>query len=85
MIINVANLAILSGGRKSNLNIRGAWLHVMADTLGSVGAMSAGAAIYFLGWRWADPVASPGLSKLRRSSACRNKGFIATFSGGHWS
>ncbi len=58
LLINLANLRILSGGRESNLNIRGAWLHVMADTLGSVGAISAGAAIYFFGWRWADPVAS---------------------------
>ncbi len=58
LLINVANLAILSGGRSTNLNIRGAWLHVMADALGSVGAMSAGAAIYFFGWRWADPIAS---------------------------
>ena len=58
LAINLANLRILSGGRESNLNIRGAWLHVMADTLGSIGAISAGAAIYFLGWRWADPVAS---------------------------
>jgi cobalt-zinc-cadmium efflux system protein len=54
----LANLRILSGGRETNLNIRGAWLHVMADTLGSIGAISAGAAIYFLGWRWADPAAS---------------------------
>jgi cobalt-zinc-cadmium efflux system protein len=58
LLINLANLAILSGGRSTNLNIRGAWLHVMADALGSVGAMSAGVAIYFFGWRWADPVAS---------------------------
>ena len=58
LAINLANLRILSGGRETNLNIRGAWLHVMADTLGSIGAISAGAAIYFLGWRWADPAAS---------------------------
>ncbi|UCF45796.1 MAG: cation transporter [Myxococcales bacterium] len=69
LIINVANLLILSGGRKSNLNIRGAWLHVMADTLGSVGAMSAGAAIYFMGWRWADPVASFVIATLVLYSA----------------
>jgi len=58
LAINLANLRILSGGRTTNLNIRGAWLHVVADTLGSLGAISAGAAIYFLGWRWADPAAS---------------------------
>lgn len=58
LVINLANLRILGGGRASSLNVRGAWLHVVADTLGSVGAISAGMAIYFLGWRWADPVAS---------------------------
>lgn len=58
LIINLVNLIVLSGGRHHNLNVRGAWLHVMADTLGSVGAIAAGAAIYFFGWRWADPVAS---------------------------
>jgi len=69
LAINLANLRILSGGRQSNLNVRGAWLHVMADTLGSVGAISAGAAIYFLGWRWADPVASFIIASLVLYSA----------------
>lgn len=58
LVINLVNLRILGGGRESSLNVRGAWLHVVADTLGSVGAISAGAAIYFLGWQWADPGAS---------------------------
>ncbi|MGD8608969.1 MAG: cation diffusion facilitator family transporter [Myxococcales bacterium] len=58
LVINFANLAVLSGGRKENLNVRGAWLHVLGDTLGSVGAIAAGLGIYFFGWTWADPVAS---------------------------
>ena len=58
LAVNLANLLILSGGREQNLNVRGAWLHVKADTLGSLGAISAGIVIYFFGWRWADPVAS---------------------------
>ncbi|MGB5697023.1 MAG: cation diffusion facilitator family transporter [Polyangiales bacterium] len=58
LAINLANLAILSGGRKQNLNVRGAWLHVLGDTLGSVGAISAGVLIYLFDWRWADPAAS---------------------------
>ena len=69
LLINLANLRILSGGRQSNLNVRGAWLHVMADTLGSLGAISAGAAIYFLGWRWADPLASFIIASLVLYSA----------------
>ena len=69
LAINLANLMILSGGRESNLNVRGAWLHVMADTLGSIGAMSAGVVIYFFEWRWADPVASFVIASLVLYSA----------------
>lgn len=69
LAINLTNLMILSGGRKDNLNVRGAWLHVMADTLGSVGAIAAGAAIFFLGWRWADPAASFVIASLVLYSA----------------
>lgn len=58
LVINFANLIVLSGGRKENLNVRGAWLHVLGDALGSVGAIAAGLGIYFFGWSWADPVAS---------------------------
>ena len=69
LLINLANLMILSGGREHNLNVRGAWLHVMADTLGSVGAISAGVVIYFFGWRWADPAASFVIASLVLYSA----------------
>ena len=69
LLINLANLRILSGGKDHNLNVRGAWLHVMADTLGSVGAISAGAVIYLFGWRWADPAASFVIAALVLYSA----------------
>lgn len=58
LLINVVGMWVLSGGRKGNLNIQGAWLHVATDALGNVGAMAAGAAVAYFGWRWADPVAS---------------------------
>jgi cobalt-zinc-cadmium efflux system protein len=57
-VINVLGMLVLSGGRKENLNVRGAWLHVATDALGNIGTVAAGAAVLFLGWRWADPVAS---------------------------
>src|SRR5260221_576374 len=58
-IVNVAAMRVLSGGsRSANLNMRGAWLHVATDALGNLGTVAAGAAVVFLGWRWADPVAS---------------------------
>ncbi len=58
LAINLASLAILRRGKDANLNLRGAWLHVAMDTLGSVQALLAGALIWTLGWTWADPVAS---------------------------
>ena len=58
LVINLVCLRILEGGRRESLNVRGAWLHVLSDALGSVGAMSAGAAIWAFGWHWADPAIS---------------------------
>jgi len=48
----------LSRSRKEGLNIKGAFLHVIADVLGSVGAISAGLIMFFTGWYQADPIAS---------------------------
>ena len=64
LAVNLAGLAILHGGREHSLNVRGAWLHVLSDALGSVGAMAAGAAIWAFGWHWADPLASLAISVL---------------------
>ncbi len=58
LVINVISLAILHAGRNENLNVRGAWLHVASDALGSVGAIAAGLAIWAFGWMWADTLAS---------------------------
>lgn len=58
LLINLIGLQILSGGRKENLNVRGAWLHVLTDALGSAQAMLAGGLIWAFGWSWADPLAS---------------------------
>lgn len=58
LLVNLASLWILHEGRGDNLNVRGAWLHVLMDTLGSVQALAAGALIWAFGWRWADPAAS---------------------------
>jgi cobalt-zinc-cadmium efflux system protein len=47
-----------------NLNMRGAYLHVMGDLLGSVAAIAAGVLILWRGWRWADPLFSVVISLL---------------------
>ena len=58
LAVNLVALWILGGGRHDSLNLRGAWLHVASDALGSLGAMTAGGLVWAFGWHWADPVAS---------------------------
>ena len=64
LVVNGIALVVLRSGSRSNLNLRGAWLHVLSDALGSLGAMGAGAAIWLFGWRIADPIASVAISAL---------------------
>jgi cobalt-zinc-cadmium efflux system protein len=54
---NLMMAVILSRGHV-DLNIKSAWLHVMGDTLASVGVIVSGTVIYFTGWIYADPLAS---------------------------
>ncbi|MFL0584961.1 cation diffusion facilitator family transporter [Solibacillus silvestris] len=56
--ILVAWIMMRGSDTKENLNMRGAFLHVISDMLGSVGAIIAALMIIFFGWGWADPLAS---------------------------
>jgi cobalt-zinc-cadmium efflux system protein len=58
LIINLVCAWILHGRREIDLNIRGAWLHVVSDALGSIAAIAAGAAMSWYGWYFADPLFS---------------------------
>jgi cobalt-zinc-cadmium efflux system protein len=64
LVINVVSAFVLHSASSENLNMRGAFLHVMSDALGSVGAIVAGVLI----WRWglllADPVISIAMCLL---------------------
>lgn len=64
LLANGLSAAILSRSKDESLNIRGAFLHVLADTLGSIGAISAGLIMYFTGWYQADPIISMMLGAL---------------------
>ncbi|HEY7215700.1 MAG TPA: cation diffusion facilitator family transporter [Thermoanaerobaculia bacterium] len=64
LLVNLAGLWILRRGRDESLNVRGAWLHVLTDALGSVQAIAAGLLIWAFGWQWADPAASILISLL---------------------
>jgi cobalt-zinc-cadmium efflux system protein len=58
ILINGATAFMFARGRKSDLNIRGAYLHMLLDALVSAGVVVAGLGIAFTGWLWIDPVAS---------------------------
>jgi len=59
LFINViAAWVLMSGDKDENVNVRSAFLHVIGDFLGSVGAIIAALLIYFFGWGLADPIAS---------------------------
>lgn len=58
LIINLIAAWLLHGGHQENLNMHGAWLHVMGDALGSVAAIIAGVTMYVFGWYQADPIVS---------------------------
>jgi cobalt-zinc-cadmium efflux system protein len=58
LLANLASAWILHGHSGDNINIRGAFLHVLSDLAGSVAAIVAGAVIYFTGWYPADSIVS---------------------------
>ena len=59
LIVNlVVAWILMRGDTKENLNLRAAFLHVLGDMLGSVGAIIAALLIMFFNWGWADPLAS---------------------------
>jgi cobalt-zinc-cadmium efflux system protein len=69
LVVNVAAASVMSGGRAGSLNIRAAYLHVLADLAGSVGVVIAGAVVLLTGWRYADPVAALAIAGLVLASA----------------
>jgi cobalt-zinc-cadmium efflux system protein len=58
VIINTCTAMLFVRGRKKDLNIRGAYLHMAADAILSLGVVVAGAVIIWTGWQWVDPVTS---------------------------
>jgi cobalt-zinc-cadmium efflux system protein len=64
LVVNLVSLRVLHGHRHGGLNVRGAYLHVLGDALGSVAALSAAVIIRFTGWTVADPIVSVALALL---------------------
>ena len=54
LIINLISMKILFSSAQDSLNVKGAYLEVLSDAIGSVGVIVGGAIIYFTGWMWID-------------------------------
>jgi cobalt-zinc-cadmium efflux system protein len=64
LVVNLVSLAVLHRGRVESLNVRGAYLEVLADALGSVAVIVAALVIMVTGWTPADIVASAVIGVL---------------------
>jgi cobalt-zinc-cadmium efflux system protein len=64
LVVNLIGLAVLHAGQQESLNTRGAYLEVVADTLGSVAVIVAAVVIATTGWTGADVVASLAIGAL---------------------
>lgn len=58
ILINGATALLLMHGQKNDLNVRGAFLHMAADTLVSIGVVISGIVIHYTGWTIIDPIVS---------------------------
>lgn len=58
LAINLGSALIIGRGHRANLNLEGAYLHMLSDALGSIGAMVAGGVILVTGWTPVDTIVS---------------------------
>lgn len=64
LVANGLSAWLLHAHQDHSLNLRGAYLHVLSDLLGSVAVILAAVAVQWFGWAWADPVASIAVTLL---------------------
>jgi cobalt-zinc-cadmium efflux system protein len=64
LVVNLVCAWLLHGDHHDDLNLHGAWLHIMGDALGSVGAIIAGVLMSAYGWYRADPLFSGAIALL---------------------
>jgi cobalt-zinc-cadmium efflux system protein len=69
LLVNIVAFAVLHGGDRENLNIRGAAVHVAGDLLGSIAAIIAAVIIIYTGWMPIDPILSVAVALLILRSA----------------
>jgi cobalt-zinc-cadmium efflux system protein len=71
LLVNAVGLSLLHSDREHHLNTRGAYLHILGDLLGSVGALIAAVIVLTTGWTLADPIISVLIAVLILGGAWR--------------
>lgn len=61
LAVNFIGMRMLQGGSEKSLNVKGAYLEVWADMIGSLGVILAAIVIYFTQWAWVDAVVAAGI------------------------
>lgn len=61
LVVNLMSMRLLKAGKDASMNVKGAYLEVWADMIGSVGVIAGALAIRFTGWTWVDPVVAIGI------------------------
>jgi len=61
LVINLISMRLLSAGKDTSLNLKGAYLEVWSDMLGSAGVIVGALIIHFWGWGWVDSVVAVGI------------------------
>lgn len=56
LVVNLISMRLLASGKDQSLNVKGAYLEVWSDMLGSLGVILGALVIWFTGWTWVDPV-----------------------------
>jgi cobalt-zinc-cadmium efflux system protein len=64
LVVNLIGLRLLHSGAQQSLNVKGAFLEVWKDVVGSVAAIAAGVIILTTGWEYADPILAVGVGVL---------------------
>ena len=61
LLVNLVAMRLLAAGKEGSLNVKGAYLEVWADMLGSIGVIGGALLIMATGWNWVDPVVAVGI------------------------
>jgi len=61
LIVNLIAMRLLASAKDQSLNVKGAYLEVWADMLGSIGVIVGAVLIWFTGWRWVDSALAVGI------------------------